>query len=90
MDALTASWFHVGFLSRGGGGGGEEEGGCIACVVAINVCVLDSECEFVFHVLGGGGGGELGLLGGSFPCTHTHPPLDETLCIVTNQEILPL
>ena len=72
-----------------GGGGEEEEGGCIACVVAINVCVLDSECEFVFHVLGGGG--ELGLLGGSFPCTHTPPPpLDETLCIVTNQEILPL
>ena len=57
-----------------GGGGEEEEGGCIACVVAINVCVLDSECEFVFHVLGGGKLGELGLLGGSFPCTHTHPP----------------
>ena len=72
MDALTASGFHVGFLSRGGGE--EEEGGCIACVVAINVCVLDSECEFVFHVLGGGGKlGEFGLLGGSFPCTHTPP-----------------
>ena len=70
MDALTASGFHVGFLSRGGE---EEEGGCIACVVAINVCVLDSECEFVFHVLGGGKLGEFGLLGGSFPCTHTPP-----------------
>ena len=54
-----------------GGGGEEEEGGCIACVVAINVCVLDSECEFVFHVLGGGGG--VGTLGGKLPL-HTHTP----------------
>ena len=59
-----------------GGGGEEEEGGCIACVVAINVCVLDSECEFVFHVLGGGGGGGgVGTLGGKLPLhTHTPPP----------------
>ena len=73
MDALTASGFHVGFLSRGGGGGEEEEGGCIACVVAINVCVLDSECEFVFHVLGGGEVGGVGTLGGKLPL-HTHTP----------------
>ena len=73
------------------GGGEEEEGGCIACVVAINVCVLDSECEFVFHVLGGGGSwGSWDSWGEASPA-HTHPPpLDETLCIVTNQEILPL
>ena len=43
-------------------------------MVAINVCVLDSECEFVFHVLGGGGGG-VGTLGGKLPLhTHTPPP----------------
>ena len=42
-------------------------------MVAINVCVLDSECEFVFHVLGGGEVGGVGTLGGKLPL-HTHTP----------------
>ena len=32
MDALTASGFHVGFLSRGGGGGGRRRRGAALLV----------------------------------------------------------